>query len=67
MWEGPIRTLASARAPPGSFRRADDALGALEQGDLHLVPDAEFLESKRLEREPAEPGELQLVLDPDFL
>ena len=35
MWERPIRTLASARAPLGSFRRADDALGHLE-----LVPDA---------------------------
>ena len=40
LWEGPLRTLATARAPP-------------KAGD----PD----------RDPAEPRELQLVLDPEFL
>ncbi len=40
MWEGPLRTLATARSPPKG--RASD-------------------------REPAEPRELQLVLDPEYL
>ena len=40
LWEGPLRTLATARAPPGP---ADS------------------------DRELAEPRELQLVLDPEFL
>ena len=40
LWEGPLRTLATARAPPG-----------------RKTPD----------RESAEPRELQLVLDPEFL
>ena len=40
LWEGPLRTLATARSPP----KAGDS-----------------------DREPAEPGELQLVLDPEFL
>jgi hypothetical protein len=68
LWEGPIRTLASARAPPrGGARRAADAAGELE-----LVPDAEFLESQRLESQPSQPREpksreLQLVLDPECL
>ena len=38
LWEGAIRTLANARAPP-----------------------------KGSERDPDEPRELQLVLDPEFL
>jgi len=40
LWQGPLRTLATARAPPGP---------------------------KDSDREPAEPRELQLVLDPEFL
>jgi len=40
LWDGPLRTLATARSPPGS-------------GDSG--------------REPAEPRELQLVLDPEYL
>ncbi len=40
LWEGPLRTLATARAPP----KAGDS-----------------------DREPAEPRELQLVLDPEYL
>ena len=38
LWEGPLRTLANARAPPDAA-----------------------------ERDPNEPRELQLVLDPEFL
>ena len=62
LWEGSIRTLASPRAPPRYSRRAADAAR-----DLELVPDAEFLESERLEKEPTPPRELQLVLDPEYL
>ena len=40
LWEGPLRTLATARAPP----KAGDS-----------------------DREPVEPRELQLVLDPEYL
>ena len=65
LWEGPLRTLASPRAPP-SARRAPDAAC-----DLDLVPDAEFLESQRLESrvdsQVTQSRELQLVLDPEFL
>ncbi len=60
-WEGPLRTLASPRAPPVDSGRAANATGELE-----LVPDADFLESERREQ-PGESAELQLVLDPDFL
>ena len=38
LWEGPIRTLASARGPPN-----------------------------RLEPDPDQPREFQLVLDPEYL
>jgi hypothetical protein len=66
LWEGPIRTLASPRAPPPSARQSGHAAC-----DLELVPDAEFLESQRLERQlasqPVPSRELQLVLDPDYL
>jgi hypothetical protein len=62
LWEGPIRTLASPRAPP----RDPDAAS-----ELKLVPDAEFLESERLEARlvgrSAQPCEFQLVLDPEYL
>ncbi len=40
LWEGPLRTLATARAPP-------------KEGDT--------------DQELAEPRELQLVLDPEYL
>ena len=58
LWEGPLRTLATARAPPpaGKPRPA-------EPGELEVVLDDEFLEFQRRENEPGEPGELQLVLD----
>ena len=63
LWEGPIRTLAGARAPPHGLRPSWD--------EPELVMDPEFLESERLERRlerQADAGcELQLILDPDFL
>lgn len=65
LWEGPVRTLANSRGPPRSTRRAADAAGELE-----LVPDAEFLESERLEArlvgQSVQRPELQLVLDPSI-
>jgi hypothetical protein len=61
LWEGPIRTLASPRAPPSARRAADTAR------DLELVPDAEFLESQRHESRSTQSRELQLVLDPEYL
>ena len=61
LWEGHIRTLASARAPPGSSRRAT------ARDELELVVDSEFLESERLAAEDVESPDLQLVFDPEFL
>ena len=61
LWEGPLRTLASPRAPPSARRAADTAR------DLELVPDAEFPESQRHESRSTQPRELQLVLDPEYL
>ncbi len=62
LWEGPLRTLATARAPP----RVPTPTPA-EPGELELVPDDEFLEFRRRENQENQPGELQLVLDPEFL
>ncbi len=59
LWEGPIRTLAGARAPPRGLRPSWD--------EPELVMDPEFLESERLERQADAGCELQLILDPDFL
>ena len=56
-----IRTLASARAPPGLKPCS------AEPRELELVLDGESLEFERLERQQAEPRELQLVLAPEFL
>ena len=60
-----IRTAAAACAPRAPPRDSDAA------SELILVPDAEFLESERLEARPvgqsAQRPELQLVLDPEFL
>jgi len=44
LWEGPLRTLATARAPPPA-----PAPSPLESGELELVPDEEFLEFRRRE------------------
>ena len=38
LWEGPIRTLTSARGPPDGSERAGD-----EPRELQLVLDPEFL------------------------
>lgn len=66
LWNGPIRRLASARSPPRTPRRAGAAAT-----DVELVLDGEFLESERLETrlesQPGQPRELQLVLDPEYL
>ena len=62
LWEGPIRTLANARAPPHAPRRDPN-----EPRERHLVPDPEFLESEYLDRQTDVACELQLVLDTDFL
>ena len=63
-WEGPIRTGAGPRAPPGQSHRV-----SAELLDPQFVPD---LESESRESESRKFGadatrELQLVLDPDFL
>ncbi len=59
LWEGPVRTLATARAPPNGSRSSPDG--------PQFVPDPEFLEHERLERRADAACELQLILDPDFL
>jgi hypothetical protein len=59
LWEGPIRTLASARAPPHESRPSPD--------EPQLIMDPEFLESDYLERQADAACDMQLVLDPDFL
>jgi hypothetical protein len=62
LWEGPLRTLATARAPPLA-----PAPSSTAPGELALVPDGEFLDYQRRENQKNQPGELQLVLDPEFL
>ena len=59
LWVGPVRTLATARAPPPASKPRPASYSELE-----LVADDEFLEFQRRENQP---GELQLVLDPEFL
>ncbi len=59
LWEGPVRTWATARAPPPVSKPRPATADELE-----LVADDEYLEFQRRENEP---GELQLVLDPEFL
>ncbi|MCE9554089.1 MAG: hypothetical protein K8T91_12035 [Planctomycetes bacterium] len=70
LWEGPIRTLANPRPPPGT------GPPVTETGEYELVPDSELLEAELLESRlqsasrqvrHAEPGNYQLVLDPEFL
>jgi hypothetical protein len=62
LWEGPLRTRASARAPPAASQHPTAA-----PDELELVIDGDFLESERFAAQPAESGDLQLILDPDFL
>ena len=61
LWEGPVRTLATARAPPATHT------ASAEPGELNLVLDGEFLEHECQEAEASPPDELQLVLVPEFL
>ena len=68
LWEGPLRTLASARGPPRAPIAAQE---------LQCIPDPEFLEAQYHENQaaaaqPQPPselpsGEVQLVLDPELL
>ena len=62
LWEGPLRTLATARAPPLARTPSPAA-----PGELELVPDGEFWEHQRRENHENQLGDLQLVLDPEFL
>ena len=62
LWEGPLRTNASARAPPESSARISSV-----PADPQFVPDPEYLESEYRESRGEASRELQLVLDPDFL
>ncbi len=62
LWEGPLRTLASPRAPPRGIPQP-----AAEPGEHDLVLDPEFLQSEWLDKQQSPTGELQLVLDPEFL
>ncbi len=62
LWEGPLGTLATARAPPPAYKPRP-----AEPSELEVVLDDKFLEFQRRENQQTEPGELQLVLDPEFL
>ena len=66
LWEGPLRTSAGARGPPQQPARASPP------SDLEFVPDPAFEQSECFESDGREfakeaTGELQLVLDPEFL
>jgi hypothetical protein len=54
--------LATARAPPLA-----PAPSPVAPGELQLEADDEFLEFQRRENQENQPGELQLVLAPEFL
>ena len=62
LWEGPLRTNASARAPPDGAQQVSAA-----PPDPQFVPDPEFLEAEYRESQAESTRELQLVLDPEFL
>ncbi len=62
LWEGPLRTLASARGPPGRTPQVPD-----EPCDLELVLNPEFMATESVQSDTHRSRELQLVLDPDFL
>ncbi len=62
LWEGPLRTLASARGPPGRTPQVPEP-----QCDLELVLDPEFVAAEAVQSETHRSRELQLVLDPEFL
>ena len=58
LWEGALRTLACARAPPHGSPRDPN-----EPRDLELVPDPEFREAEFRETLAEASRELQLALD----
>jgi hypothetical protein len=62
LWEGPVRTLASARAPPA--RSQPDPQ---QPRELRLVLDPEFLQSEFEDAQAEASREYQLLLDPEFL
>ena len=72
LWEGPIRTLANPRPPPGTGPPVPDP------DEYELVPDGDYLDAQAMEtclpssslRSQASSlsaGDYQLVLDPEFL
>ena len=66
LWEGPLRTNAGARGPPQQPARASPP------SDLEFAADPAFEQSECFESDGREfaadaTGELQLVLDPEFL
>ncbi len=66
-WEGPIRTSATARAPPdGSHRASADPPEPLFASDPDYH-ESESLESASRKSRADATRELQLVLDPEFL
>ncbi len=62
LWEGPLRTLASARGRPGRPSQVPEP-----RCDLELVLEPEFLAAEAIPSETHRSRELQLVLDPEFL
>ncbi len=62
LWEGPLRTLASARGPPRRTAQVPEP-----RCDLELVLDPEFMAAEAIPSETHRPRELQLVLAPEFL
>ena len=62
LWEGPLRTLASARGPPRRTAQVPEP-----RCDLELVLDPEFAAAEAVPSGTHRPRELQLVLAPEFL
>jgi len=64
-----IRGGECRNEPPreGGRLRNNHAPSPLESGQPRPVSDDEFLEYQRRENQEHQPGELQLVLDPEFL
>ncbi|MGI9474711.1 MAG: transposase [Rubripirellula sp.] len=66
LWEGPLRTSSGARGPPQQPARATP------QHDLQFVPEPEYRQDECFDSDGRQSqtegtGELQLVLDPEFL
>ncbi len=62
LWEGPLRTLTSARGPPGRTPQVPEP-----RCNLELVLDPKFTAAKVVQSGTHRSRELQLVLDPEFL